>query len=143
MFQLPAGVQYRDPETLQASEQVSAFAKTFQPVLDQQAMLNMLGENTYRRKRKLPPMFFSVDLPIYVRKMKANLFYYSESKNINPPEENKYRIGQGWLGANKEELGPQKLSILESPKVPFFHSRPENKKCKLVKMIMQFATSYL
>ena len=120
MFQLPAGVQYRDPETLQASEQVSAFAKTFQPVLDQEAELNMLGENTYRRKRKLTPTFFSVDLPIYVRKMKADLFYYSESKKINPPEENKHRMIQDWLGKIKDsqEYRPHPLAIPESTNIP-------------------------
>ena len=123
MFQLPAGVQYRDPETLQASEQVSAFAKTFQPVLDQEAELNMLGENTYRRKRKLTPTFFSVDLPIYVRKMKADLFYYSESKKINPPEENKHRMLQDWLAKIKEEkkdsqeYRPHPLAIPESTNI--------------------------
>ena len=120
MFQLPAGVQYRDPETLQASEQVSAFAKTFQPVLDQEAELNMLGENTYRRKRKLTPTFFSVDLPIYVRKMKADLFYYSESKKINPPEENKHRMIQDWLAKIKDsqEYRPHPLAIPESTNIP-------------------------
>ena len=106
VFQLPAGEQYRDAETLEASERVSAFAKSFQPALDLEAELNMLGErerSSYRRKRKLPPVFFSVNLPNYVRKIEADLFYYSESKDIDPPEENKQRIFQDWLEKSKQQ----------------------------------------
>ena len=72
----------------------------------------------------MTPTFFSVDLPIYVRKMKADLFYYSESKKINPPEENKHRMLQDWLGKNKEEkkdsqeYRPRPLAIPELTNIP-------------------------
>ena len=106
VFRLPAGEQYRDAETLQASERVSAFAKRVQPALDIEAELNMLGErerHSYRPKRKLPPVFFSSHLPTYGRKMAADLFYYEQSKKIVPPQENKDRIEKEWVGKSEKQ----------------------------------------
>ena len=103
---MPAGKQYRDAETHRASERVSAFAKRVQPALDIEAELNMLGErerHSYRPKRKLPPVFFSSHLPTYGRKMAADLFYYAQSKEIVPPQENKDRIMKDWIGKSKKE----------------------------------------
>jgi hypothetical protein len=90
----------------------------------------MLGErerSSYRRKRKLPPVFFSVNLPNYVRKIEADLFYYSESKNIDPPEENKQRIFQDWLEKSKQQKkkikikqtqNTQRINIQQRPNTP-------------------------
>ena len=105
VFLLPEGQQYRDAETLEASERVSAFARRVQPELDLEAELNMLGEQDRsfsRQKRKLLPVFLSANLPNYVRKVEADLFYYSQTKAIDPPIENKQRIFQDWLERSKQ-----------------------------------------
>ena len=46
------------------------------------------------------PIFVSEELPHYIRTMEADLFYYEDSKNIDPPRENKDRIHKDWGAAN-------------------------------------------
>ena len=45
----------------------------------------------------------SEELPHYIRTMEADLFYYEDSKNIDPPRENKDRIHKDWGAANMKK----------------------------------------
>lgn len=45
----------------------------------------------------------SEELPHYIKTMEADLFYYEDSKDIDPPRENKDRIHKDWGAANMKK----------------------------------------
>ena len=97
MISLPPGEEYRDLETRTASERVSAFAVQFQPRIDLAAELNKLGEmkrSGARIRRK--PVFISRLGPQNVRRMSADHFYYSDTRDLQPEPENIKRILLDW-----------------------------------------------
>ena len=105
-----------------ASEKVSAFARKLQPVIDLAAQLNMLAEEERTRLRYKRKPFFISSLPVqYVRKMEADLFYYSETINIDPDPEIKERILQDWLGRSNgsgQNDQKEKVKVKTFPKIP-------------------------
>ena len=59
-------------------------------------------------------MFVSEELPHYIRTMEADLFYYEDSKAINPPRENKVRIHKDWGASNVNIKKKQKIGNIET-----------------------------
>ena len=59
-------------------------------------------------------MFVSEELPHYIRTVEADLFYYEDSKAINPPRENKVRIHKDWGPSTVHIKKKQQLGNIET-----------------------------
>jgi hypothetical protein len=98
VFSLPPGEEYRYEETRPASDRVSAFARKFQPVIDLASELNKFDEQERTRQRYIrQPVFVTSQPPRYIQKMNADLFYYSETKDLDTDPVIRKRIMQDWV----------------------------------------------
>ena len=77
---------------------MSAFARKFQPVIDLASELNKFDEQERTRQRyRRQPVFVTTQPARYIRKMNADLFYYSETKDLDTDPVIKKRIMQDWV----------------------------------------------
>ena len=96
VFSLPPGEEYRDEETRAASDRVSSFALRYQPVIDLAAELNRFEEEDRSRYRR-QPVFMTSQIGRYGRARKTDLFFYSETRDIDTDPVIKNRVAQEWL----------------------------------------------
>ena len=92
VFRLPPGEEYIDEKTRTASDRVSAFA------INLASEMNKFDEKectrqSYRRQ----PVFETSQPGWYIRKMNADLFYYSETIDLDTDPVIKKRIQQDWV----------------------------------------------
>ena len=130
VFRLPPGAEYRDEETRTASEGVSAFARKFQPLIDLAAELNKFDEQERTKQRcRRHPVFVTNQAVGYSGKMKADLFYYSETWDIDTDPLIKKRILQNLVKAstrcvqNNNKERTKKKKILKIPKSKKYSQR--------------------
>ena len=77
---------------------MSAFARKFQPVIDLASELNKFDEQERTRQRyRRQPVFVTSQPGRYIQKMNADLFYYSETKDLDTDPVIKKRIQQDWV----------------------------------------------
>ena len=89
VVQLPDGYQYRDQQTIMASEEASRFAKHFQPINDIVAEQNKLVELQRNRfKQEKVPVFFTFG-ELSLAANKEDTLFFTDSRYIQTAPENR------------------------------------------------------
>ena len=63
--------------------------------------------------------------PIFLRREEADLFYYEDTKAVNPPKENKRRILADWGLGGKQKHGHNHLPPDHTRPAPRRGARPQ------------------